>query len=396
MKITPRFAVITLVFFYLFSPLFAQETRPIEPKLEEIKAKFAPDSRLELFDVLLDNANVFVETTSENAKEAVLALAQEYPNYEIKAALYPQENQELDGKWRALVNYSTIQIQKKPDFTSEWSTQALMGAPVRILKKSSGYWIMIQNSDGYIGYTTSGSVSPMTEAEFAQWRESKRLIWLENTGVVYAEPSLGAQTISDLVAGNVLVWKNEETQNGFRRVETPDGRQGWISEQGSQEWREWLASRELTGDNLVASARRLIGRPYVWGGTSTKGVDCSGMVNGAFMANGYNILRDVSQIRREGIDVDISQGWKNFQPGDLLIFGERRANGVTFWRHVGIYIADGRFIHSASLVHESSLDPESPDYDPGNARQLIKVVRMIGAPETEYFHPISKNKFFEM
>lgn len=396
MKRITQAAILFFAFFAVLTAVQADERQDLNAKLTDIKTQFAPDSRLELFNVEFDESNVLVETTSADAKAAVLELANDFPQWKIKALKYPEENPELDGKWRAVVNFSTIQIQAGPDFASEWSTQSLMGTPVHVLKKTPSYWIMIQNYDGYIGYTTAGSVHRVTESEFSKWRDSKRLVWLDNFGSIYSEPSLDSPTISDLVAGNVVVWKDEETRNGFRRVETPDGRLGWILENGSQEWREWTDSRELTADNLIASARRLLGYPYVWGGASSKGVDCSGMVNFAFMTNGYNILRDVSQIRREGIDVDISQGWKNFNPGDLLIFGKHRDDGTTQWRHVGIYIGNGRFIHSATSVHESSLDPESPDYDPGNAQQLIKVVRMIGAPETEHFHPISKNKFFEM
>lgn len=375
-------------------PNQAQEA--LQSKLSEIKAQYAPDARLELFKVEIADQKARIETTSADAKAAALALAGDFPEFEITALLYPEENEELKGKWRAVVNYSTIQIQTGPDYASEWSTQSLMGTPVRILKKTPSYWIMIQNYDGYIGYTTAGSVHPMTEEEFANWRDSVRVVWLENFGSIYSEPRSGSATISDVVAGNVLVWKNKETSNGFRHVETPDGRLGWIPEQGSQEWTEWASTRELTADNLIASARRLLGYPYVWGGTSPKGVDCSGMVNFAFSTNGYNLLRDVSQIRREGIDVDMSQGWRGYQPGDLLIFGKHRPDGTSSWRHVAIYIGEGRFIHSATVVHESSLDPDSPDYDPGNAKELIKVVRMLGAPETQYFHPIIENKFFSM
>lgn len=396
MKRITQAVILLFAFFSACATIQADESQELNDQLANIKTQYAPDSRLELFDVKFDGSKVLVETTSDDAKAAVLKLADDFPKWEIKALKYPEENTELDGKWRALVNYSTIQIQAGPDFASEWSTQSLMGTPVRVLKKTPSYWILVQNYDGYIGYTTAGSVRRVTANEFSTWKNSKRLIWLENFGAIYSEPNLESPSISDLVAGNVLVWKNEETQNGFRHVETPDGRLGWITEKGSQEWRAWADSRELTAENLIASAHRLLGHPYVWGGVSPKGVDCSGMVNFAFMTNGYNILRDVSQIRREGIDVDISEGWKNFKPGDLLIFGKIRDNGTTHWRHVGIYMSDGRFIHSATSVHESSLNPEDPDYDQGNAQQLIKVVRMIGAPETENFHPISKNKFFDM
>ena len=396
MKRITAVVALTLVLFSALTSVRADEKQELESKIREIGSQFAPDSRLELFNVVIDEGKARVETTSADAKNAVLALAADFPQWEIVALKFPEENPELDGKWRAIVNYSTIQLQQGPDFATEWSTQSLMGTPVKILKKTPSYWILIQNYDGYIGYTTKGSVHPLTEDEFAKWRDAKRLIWLANFGSIYSEPSDDSATISDLVAGDVVVWKNEETQNGFYRVETPDGRLGWIPVKDSMEWSEWTTSRELTSENLISAARRLLGHPYVWGGTSAKGVDCSGLVNFAFMFNGYNILRDVSQIRREGIDVDMSQGWKGYQPGDLLIFGQRREGREWRWRHVGIYIGDGRFIHSATVVHENSLDPDSPDYDPGNAKELIKVVRMIGAPETEHYHPISKNAFFGM
>ncbi|MBQ9372801.1 MAG: C40 family peptidase [Thermoguttaceae bacterium] len=376
----------------------ASEKTAIAAKLDEIKAQFAPDKRLELFNVeFSENANppkARLETTSAAARNAALELQKDFRNWKIEAALYPEENDELDGKWRAIVVYSTIQIQTAPDYGAEWSTQSLMGTPVRVLKKTPSYWILVQNADGYIGYTTRGSVRRMTQEEYDKWLDAPRLVWLRNVGDIFSEPDANSASISDLVANNVMVWKDQEERDGYYRVETPDGRLGWIEASGAMEWNEWLATRELTAENLIASARRMLGRPYVWGGTSAKGVDCSGLINFAFYTNGYNILRDVSQIQREGIEVDMSKGWRGYEPGDLLLFGAKRSNGAIGWRHVGLYIGDGLFIHSATSVHEASLDPDSPLYDEGNAKELQKVARMIGAPETEYFHPIGKNKAY--
>ena len=336
-----------------------------------------------------------IETSSVAARDALREKLARFSEWKIDILLYPEDNIELNGKWRGVVRTSTIQLQKKPDHAAEWGAQSIMGSPVRILNRESNGWILIQNTDGYLGYTTSGSVQAMTKDEYDAWLDSTRLIWLEVNGFIYSQPNERSATISDLVAGCVVVWKDAVVENDFYKVETPDGRVGWIKRSGSCEWKEWLQTRELTGDNLITAARRLLGFPYVWGGNTTKGVDCSGLVHVAFMLNGYNILRDVSQIRREGVDVDLSNGWRGLEPGDLLIFGAKRSNGVTNWRHVGIYIGQGRFIHSATLVHESSLDPDSPDYDEYNAKQLIKVVRMIGADKTEHFHPIQDNSFYQ-
>ncbi|MBQ9813915.1 MAG: C40 family peptidase [Thermoguttaceae bacterium] len=366
-----------------------ESAQALASRLDAIESKYAPDLRLNLFETTVDakKQTARVATTSKEACDAIRRVAADFPGWKIDAALYPEENLELNGKWRALVNFSSIQLQKKPDHASEWGTQSVMGTPVRILKKEGG-WVLIQNDDGYLGYATSGSVAAKTEEEFEAWLRAKKVVWLENYGFIYAEPRLDAPTISDLTPICALVWKDETVENGFYRVETPDGRLGWIPQKGAMEYDEWLNSRELTADALIATARRFLGSPYVWGGATSKGMDCSGLVSLTFRINGFNILRDVSQIRREGIDVDVSQGYKNFQPGDLLIFGQKRSNGTYSWRHVAIYEGDGRFVHSATSVHESSLDPDSPIYDAYNARELIKVVRMIGAPYTEHFHPL--------
>ncbi len=373
-----------------------ESAQTLKARFDEIKTEFAPDSRLDLFDATfdVDGQTALLETSSKKACEAARRIASDFPDWKIDVLLYPEENPKLNGKWRALVNFSSIQLQKGPDHASEWGTQSVMGTPVRILKRDGG-WVLVQNDDGYLGYTTSGSVCPKTEAEFDAWRRAKKIVWLENYGFIYSEPRLDASTISDLTPVCALVWKDEKTENEFYRVETPDGRLGWIPQKGSMEFNEWLASRQLTSDALISTARRFLGSPYVWGGNTSKGMDCSGLVSLTFRINGRNILRDVSQIQREGIEIDLSQGYKNLQPGDLLIFGKKRENlakngtdGYS-WRHVGIYEGDGRFIHSATSVHESSLDPDSPIYDEYNAKELIKVVRMIGAPYTDHFHPLS-------
>lgn len=371
------------------------QAQALKTRVAEIQAQYTPDLRLDLFETTIDaNAKkARVETTSAEARDAVKELAADFSEWTIEAALYPEENPELNGNWRALVNYSAIQLQKKPDYAAEWGTQSVMGMPVRIIKKASGGWIMIQNYDGYFGYTTAGSVCPKSKEAYDAWANAKHIVSTELHGHIYSKPSSDSATISDLTAGCIVLWKDSAIENGFYQVETPNGRVGWIPETEGMEWNQWLATRELTADNIIKTARLFLGSPYVWGGNTSNGMDCSGLVNICFRLNGYSILRDVSQIRREGIDVDRSEGWKNYRPGDLLIFGKHRADGSTSWRHVAIYLGDARFIHSATSVHESSLDPESPDYDPGNAKELIKVVRMIGAPHTEHYRPLGENQF---
>lgn len=94
-----------------------------------------------------------------------------------------------------------------------------------------------------------------------------------------------------------------------------------------------------SGDtSIVDSAEAYLGVPYKWGGTTDKGMDCSGFVQKAYEDAGYSIGRTTQLQAREGKEVE------TYAPGDILCFGRSRWNIV----HTGIYIGDGKFIHSSS------------------------------------------------
>jgi cell wall-associated NlpC family hydrolase len=115
----------------------------------------------------------------------------------------------------------------------------------------------------------------------------------------------------------------------------------------------------------------------MWGGTSIKAMDCSGFTKTAFYLNGVILERDASQQAKTGEDVDISEGFDNLQKGDLLFFGSKatqeRGERIT---HVGIYMGNGEFIHSATSVRINSLIPDAYNYYEGSTR-LVRANRLI-------------------
>lgn len=100
------------------------------------------------------------------------------------------------------------------------------------------------------------------------------------------------------------------------------------------------AALRLSADRIIETAKKYMGVPYVWGGMTPSGFDCSGLVQYVFAENGMSIPRTTSLQYKVGTYVARS----NLKPGDLVFF-DTSGNGVS---HVGIYMGNGQFIHSSS------------------------------------------------
>lgn len=363
-------------------PALAEGNREVPAEVarltDSLKQVYAPDSRVALFkvDYSFSDKNVMLRgvTTSAEAKR-ILTDRLNRAGYRLMDCLrVVPDSAELEGRTWGIVNVSVCNLRRDADFSSELMTQGLLGMPVRLLENDG--WYHIQTPDKYIAWVHRVGIHPVTHEELTAWNKADKVVVTSHYGFVYSQPKVGSQPVSDVVAGNRL--KLEGTQGAFYRVSYPDGRQGYLPKELAMPESKWRASLKQDASSIIATAHSLMGVPYLWAGTSSKGVDCSGFMRTILFIHDIIIPRDASQQAYVGEHIDIAPDFGNLQPGDLIFFGrkatpERRERVV----HVGMYIGNKRFIHSQGDVHVSSFDPNDELFDEYNLGRLLFATRVL-------------------
>ena len=273
-----------------------------------------------------------------------------------------------------LFNVSVCNLRSEGDYNAGMESQGLMGMPLRIVQRQN--WWQVEVPEGYRAWVHPSSVTQMSRDELSAWNNGPLIVITAIYSFIYSKPDTHSATISDIVASNRLMLLG--TQGGFYRVQTPDGRQGYVLRTDADELKHWRKSLKNSAQDILNTARTLIGIPYMWGGMSTKGVDCSGFVRTTLLRHDIIIPRNASQMAVEGTHLDIAPDYSNLQPGDLLFFGtpatEDKQAHVS---HVGFYTGNGRFIHSLGRVREASFMPTDADYDAYNLGRLLWAQRVL-------------------
>ena len=157
-------------------------------------------------------------------------------------------------------------------------------------------------------------------------------------------------------------------RGAWLKVEFPDGRQGWIQRKVAMVEREWRMKLDQSPEAILATAKSMLGFPYIWAGMSPKGMDCSGYVRTVLFMHDIIIPRDAGPQSKVGETIEDRDA---LQPGDLVFFGSRRDNGRPRVSHVGFYLGDGKFIHSLGYVKIGSFNPRDPEYDSYNTDRYL-------------------------
>jgi len=356
---------------------------------DEVKKNHAPDRRDQIFETnfIADTLNkgVYIvkgATTLPQAKEA-LAEAAKDKGIKLLDSIKLLPDPALEDRIYGITYLSASYIRSTPSHSSEMDTQTLMGMPMRILEKRGSWWRVV-TPEGYISWSNVG-VQAMTKEEYDVWNKANKIVITTHYTLFREQASATSAVVRDGIWGNIVLTTGE--QGAYYKVMLPDGKPAFVPKSDAQKYDEWLKQCNPTAVNLVATAKQFKGFPYLWGGTSIKGIDCSGFIKSCFYLNGVIIPRDASQQARVGEEIDISNGFDNLQPADLLFFGskatDRSPERIT---HVGMYIGNNQFIHSNSSNASVTIDgmiEGQPNYTT-TTRSLIRAKR--------YVHQIDKDK----
>lgn len=274
------------------------------------------------------------------------------------------------SEW-GIINVSVCNTRDDADYTAGMESQGLLGMPVQVLDESDG-WLKVRTPEDYESWALASCVKTCSREELTQWNTARQVVVTALFGQTYERPSRKSQPVSDVVAGNRLALKGKT--RGFYRVEYPDGRQAYLPRRDAMPLAKWRARLDKSPEAIIATAHRMMGLPYMWGGMSTKGVDCSGFVRMALYMHDIIVPRNASQMARVGERIEVKPDFSNLVPGDLLYFSFPNQTRVI---HVAIYMGNRRFIHSLGCVHVGSFDPADPLYDAEHHATLLYAGRLL-------------------
>ena len=365
--------------------------------LDTLQLQYAPDTQIELWDVSvqLEEGSVLLRgnLASKDVYQAVVQkVDSRFPEVKNELLLLPQDGngQLVNG----LVNNSVIHLRKEPSSKTELITQALLGVPIRILKAEGGK-SLIQLPDGYLGWVNTKEVHALDLEGLNAYKEAEKLIFIEQYGMAFSKLNVSSMPMTDLVIGDILCKVSEES--GFIQVKYPDGRLGWVKSTEVVPADE-IFYKNTIKENLVKTALKYHGIPYLWGGTSSKNIDCSGLVSNVYFMNGIQLPRDGDMqaiIGRELTTEFVSDG---LEAGDLLFFGRKATEGMKeSVTHVAMYIGEGEFIHSSGYrerVSINSMDSTRENFIDTYPDIFVRSVRILGE-EYKGFSPISENAYYK-
>lgn len=364
--------------------------------LDSLKLEYAPDTRLALWNLEVSEADRLISLHGEvDSKESfraiVRAMDEKFPDVDNQLKLLPEGGE--DRLVNGLVNNAVAHVRSRRSHMSDLATEALLGTPVRILKEEQG-WFLIQLPNKYIGWVKDSEVYPLDRDGLSLFRDSMKVIYSKQYGLSHAEPDDTSLPVSNLVVG--CLFPVLFMEGGYYQVAYPDGRLAWVKQDECTPASQIFGKR-VSAEGIVETVHRFHGIPYLWGGFSSKGIDCSGLSATVFFMNGLVLPRDADQQSLIGTQITTDYEWEVLETGDLLFFGSEGSNRTDNITHMAIYLGDSEFIHASGYLDRvsiNSMDSTRENFISYFPDIFVRAVRIMGE-EYRGFEPITKNVFYK-
>lgn len=241
----------------------------------------------------------------------------------------------------AVVHDSFAPMWRNPDASDPkmLDSQALYGTVVRVYHPDSEF-MYVQHPDGYVGYLPATALTPVSVDDYLAWKNGEHAI-----------------TLVPLKAGDADVPPGARLIHRDGRLRLADGSS---LEVFSNQVAVFDPSRCHFVDAVQKRAAEFMDSPYLWGGKSVEGIDCSGFVQTLALQEGIFLPRDASMQCHVGEMVGYLPDCADLLPGDIMFFMDDKA----YVFHVGIYLGNHTYLHSAGKTGptKSSVYPEGDNY----------------------------------
>lgn len=228
---------------------------------------------------------------------------------------------------------SVVPVRSEPSDRSEMVSQLLFGELVEIPESESKWHKVKMHFDGYEGWVDSKQISLLTAEEYFQLRETSRLVCTDLVQIIqnlrtrdYLPITIGS-SLPGLINGQLNTGQHQFSYNG-----------GYFNTQDKP-----------TRSVVTEQAMMYLNSPYLWGGRSPFGIDCSGLVQVVFKQAGINLKRDTREQALQGETIPFVT---EALPGDIAFFDNDDQDII----HTGILLGENRIIHASGMVRLDAID----------------------------------------
>ncbi|MGA9639221.1 NlpC/P60 family protein [Flavobacterium sp.] len=249
-----------------------------------------------------------------------------------------------------ICNLAIIPLRFEPSDRSEIVSQVLFGEHFKVLEQQKQWFRIQMQYDGYEGWIDSKQCQLISENNYNQL--SNDTVILNADLIEYVTTTTNLLIPIPLAASLSFLYNNEINTSGY-------------------EFEGNKANGVKNKSNLINTAYLFLNAPYLWGGKTPFGIDCSGFTQMVYKLNGYKLLRDASQQATQGEALSFIE---ESEPGDLAFFDNEEGN-IT---HVGIIMENNYIIHASGKVRIDRID-HLGIYNPETNRHThkLRVIKKI-------------------